>query len=316
MTPEGAPLLEYAYAAARWGWYAALFLVLGAGTYAPPLFRARTALDAVEPELSRTITTRAALIGLAAAILLILLALLRLYLQVRSLLEPGEPVTGEYVRALLGTSWGKGWTGQVAVAALAAGAFAWARAGGRVAWMLAHATGGGLGLTTGTTGHAVTETAGRYGLLLDAAHVWAGGLWLGGLALLLIAAIPAARQLEPAARHRAVRALVADFSRRALIVAPVAVLLGVWLAATYLGWRWPLDITRSGYGRVLGLKLLALAAVGVLGAWNWRVVQPALARNEGERRIRRAGAAELALGALLLAVTAVLVATALPGDGM
>jgi putative copper resistance protein D len=313
---EGASLLDVWFAAARWGWYAALFLVLGAGTYAPSLFGARTALDAAEPDLARRISTRAARTGLLASLALVVLTLLRLRLQLQTFLEPGEPLTWELVTATMGTTWGTGWLGQAALALLAIPAFALARRGSRGGWTLAHATGGGLGLVAGATGHAVTQVGGRFGFLLDAAHVWAGGLWLGGLALLLGSALPATRALAPDARRPVIRALVADFSRRALVVAPAAVLLGGWLAVSYLGWRWPLELTQSSYGRLLGLKLLALVGVGLLGAWNWRVVQPGLARGDAERRLFRSGAMELLFGALLLAATAVLVATALPGEEM
>lgn len=316
MNGEGSSLLDVSFATARWGWYVALFLVLGAGTYAPSLFGARTALDAAEPAVARQISRRAARAGLFAALALTLLTFLRLRLQLQTFLEPGEPLPRDLVTATLGTAWGKGWLGQAALALLAIPAFAWARTGSRGGWMLAHAAGGGLGLVAGATGHAVSNVGGRYGFLLDAAHVWAGGLWLGGLALLLASALPTTRALEPGAKRQVIRALVADFSRRALIVAPAAVVLGGWLAVSYLGWRWPLELTQSSYGRMLGLKLLALVGVGLLGAWNWRVVQPGLARGDEPRRLVRSGATELLFGALLLAATAVLVATALPGEEM
>ena len=316
MNGEGTSLLDAGFAAARWGWYVALFLVLGAGTYAPSLFGARTALDAAEPDLARRISTGAARTGFYAALALVGLTFLRLRLQLQTFLEPGEPLTRELVTAVMGTTWGTGWLGQAALSLLAIPAFAWARRGGRGGWTLAHAAGGGLGLVAGATGHAVTQVGGRYGFLLDAAHVWAGGLWLGGLALLLGSALPATRALQGDARRQVIRALVADYSRRALLVAPAAVLLGGWLAVSYLGWRWPLELTQSSYGRLLGLKLLALVGVGLLGAWNWRVVQPGLARGDNEHRLLRSGATELLFGALLLAATAALVATALPGEEM
>jgi len=67
---------------------------------------------------------------------------------------------------------------------------------------------------------------------------------------------------------------------------------------------------------VLAIKLAALAGVAALGAFNWRVVQPALSRPAGESRLRSAAVFELVLGVILLAATAVLVALPLPGDGM
>ena len=41
---ESFTLLDAGYAAARWGWYLTVFLVLGASSYAPFLLRARTGL--------------------------------------------------------------------------------------------------------------------------------------------------------------------------------------------------------------------------------------------------------------------------------
>jgi putative copper export protein len=182
--------------------------------------------------------------------------------------------------------------------------------------MIGVASGGGLGVVAGMTGHAATAKSGPYGLLLDAAHVWAGGLWLGGLAVLLIAGLSACRRLPDERRIPAVRALVGDFSRRALVFAPLTVGLGVWLGARYLGWSFPLHLLDSRYGLVLALKIAALIMVGGIGAYNWKVVQPRLAAASGEKRLRRSGRLELIFGLLLLAATAVLVALPMPGDEM
>src|ERR1051326_4448997 len=105
-------------------------------------------------------------------------------------------------------------------------------------------------------------------------------------------------------------------SRRALLFGPLTMGLGVWLAARYLGWSWPFHLTESSYGLVLAVKLAALAAVGAMGAYNWRVVQPALARPEGEERIGHSAGLELLFGLLLLAATAVLVEIPFPDEAM
>ncbi len=307
-------LLDAAYAAARWGWYLAAFLLLGAGSYAPFLVRMRTGVDATHPELARTLTRRAARIGFGAALTLVALSLLRLYLQSRTLLDPDEPVSREFLQAVLGSTWGHGWTRQALMVLLATLAFAAARGGSRPGWMIAAAASGGLGLTMGMTGHAATEKAGRLGLLLDAGHVWAGGFWLGGLAVLLFVGVGACRTLPATERPQLLRALVADFSRRALIFGPLTVGLGIWLAIRYLGWTWPVHLFESRYGVTLAVKLAALVLVGAMGAYNWRVVQPSLAGPEGEGRLRRSARLELLFGLLLLAATAVLVALPFPGD--
>lgn len=309
-------LLDAAYAAARWGWYLAAFLILGAGSYAPFLIRIRTGLDATHPELAGDFARRAARIGARAGVALLLLTGLRLYIQTRTLLGPDEAESTEWLRATLATTWGRGWIRQALMALLATLAFVPAARGSRLGWMVAAAASGGLGLTAGMTGHAVSAKAGPGGFLLDAAHVWAGGLWLGGLAVLLLAGLPACRGLPVEERPALHRALVGDFSRRALLFGPLAIGLGVWLAARYLGWSWPLHLTGSRYGVVLAFKLAALAGVGVMGAWNWRVVQPGLVRPDGEARLRRSARLELLFGTLLLAVTAVLVALPFPGEEM
>lgn len=313
---EGFGSLDAAFAAARWGWYLAAFLLLGAGGYAPFFVRLRGGQTVSHPGLAEAVSLRSARIGVRSALALLLLAALRLWLQSRTLIDPGEPVTRDLVQAVLGSTWGHGWLRQVAMALVAVLAFRAARAGGALAWMIATLAGAGLALTSGMTGHAATEKAGLTGLLLDGAHLWAGGLWLGGLALLLTAGLDAAATLPEEARPEAVRALVADFSRRALVAAPLTVVLGSALAVRYLGWGWPLELTGSGYGRTLLTKLAALLLVAGIGAWNWRVVQPTIAAPGGVDRLRRTAAAELLFGVLLLAFTALLVALPMPGEEM
>ena len=108
--------------------------------------------------------------------------------------------------------------------------------------------------------------------------------------------------------------MVADFSRRALIFGPITIGLGVWMAVQYLGWRWPLDLFQSSYGWTLAVKLGVLLVIACLGAYNWRVAQPALGDPAGERRFWGSALMELVFGGLLLAVTAVLIALPFPGE--
>jgi putative copper export protein len=313
---ESFTLLDAGYAAARWGWYLTVFLVLGAAGYAPFLLRARTALSATHPGIAAELARRSARIGLWASVFLLGFLAIRLYLQSRTLLEPGEPVTADFLEAVIGTGWGRGWLRQAAMGLLALLGFAAATRASRFGWMVAAAASGGLGLVAGMTGHAATERGGELGFVLNAAHIWAGGFWLGGLAVLLLAGLAACRGLSAEERPGLVRTLVADFSRRALVFGPLAIGLGVWLAIRYLGWRWPLELFDTSYGTALAVKLIALAGVAAIGAYNWRVVQPSLTQPVGETRLRSSSVRELVLGAILLAATAVLVALPLPGDQM
>ncbi len=307
-------LLDAVYAAARWGWYLSVFLVLGAGSYAPFLFGRRTALGATDPDVSTRISRRSARIGFLAALALLLFTALRLYLQAKTLIDPDEPVTGELLKAVLQSAWGHGWQRQATLGLLAVFTFRAAMAGSRFGWMVSSAAGGGLGLASGMTGHAVTERAGAMGWILDAAHVWSGGFWLGGLAVMLIAGVGTCRTLPTERRMPLIRALVGDFSRRALIFAPLTIGLGVWLAIRYIGWSWPLQLFDTSYGTALAVKLGLLVVIAALGAYNWRVAQPGLADPSGEARFRKSGRLEIAFGAVLLVATAVLVALPLPGE--
>ena len=116
---EAYTLIDAAAAAARWGWLAAVFLVLGAGSYAPFLFHSRTHLEATDPDIADVLPRRAAGIGFVAGLALLVLTALRLYLQARSLQEPSEPVTAELLGAVLDTDWGTGWKRQAVLTVIA-----------------------------------------------------------------------------------------------------------------------------------------------------------------------------------------------------
>ena len=97
------------------------------------------------------------------------------------------------------------------------------------------------------------------------------------------------------------------FSPVALACAGVVAVTGVAAAWWHLGALSAL--WTSAYGRTLLLKLGLLTLVAAIGAYNWRRVRPTLGHEPGARRLQRSSAAELAVGALVVTVTAVLVAT-------
>jgi copper transport protein len=72
------------------------------------------------------------------------------------------------------------------------------------------------------------------------------------------------------------------------------------------------DLWATPYGRALLLKLALLAAVAALGWHHWRRAGPRLGTAEAVPPLRRSIRAEVALGALVLLVTAVLVALPTP----
>jgi putative copper export protein len=101
--------------------------------------------------------------------------------------------------------------------------------------------------------------------------------------------------------------------------------LGV-TAGVVMGWRYagPLGaLLESEYGRTLAVKALLAVAVLALGAWHWRVAVPrwqASLSSEAQaeetaaaRRVRRSVMAEVVLFAVVLLLSAILVALGAPG---
>ncbi|HET7321019.1 MAG TPA: CopD family protein, partial [Longimicrobiaceae bacterium] len=84
-------------------------------------------------------------------------------------------------------------------------------------------------------------------------------------------------------------------------------IFAAWLHLTAVS-----DLWTTPYGRTLLLKLVLLLGVFGTGAYNWLRVKPSLGGEEAAAHLRRSAAAELGIGVIVLAVTAMLVATPLP----
>lgn len=170
-----------------------------------------------------------------------------------------------------------------------------------------------LAFTPAMSGHAVASPEWRpAAILADALHVMGAGGWLGSLLFVVAVGVPAALRLPEDARGPAVADLVNAFSPTALILAGVTGATGIFAAWLHLG-SLP-ALWETVYGRTLLVKLAVLSVVAGTGAYNWLRVRPALGDVRGARRIRRSAGVELVVGLLVLAVTAVLVATPPPAD--
>ncbi|HEY8061813.1 MAG TPA: CopD family protein [Gemmatimonadales bacterium] len=247
--------------------------------------------------------------------LLIAAVLARGALQLLSLLDPGDVVTLDLVyHGLLSGSWGHAWLLQVVAAAIALGLLSYR--GDRVsvpdpftivliALMLWAQTG---------MGHAAGDNwPGPVGRLLDLTHLVGIGIWLGTLAVLTFAAVPL---LGHASRLPTLAAVVREFSVYARVGAALAVASGATAALVYTGGSIGI-LTQSTWGRLLIIKVACMCGVLAVGWYNWKIVTPALEGLDADcrRRLRRAISVELALGLLMLAITTVLVASPLPGEG-
>jgi putative copper export protein len=129
------------------------------------------------------------------------------------------------------------------------------------------------------------------------------------LAIALVG-LPLAFRLDRDDRWTVVADIVHTFSPAALVFASVAALAGVFIAWTHLPTLSAL--WTSEYGRILLLKLGLIAGTALIGAYNWLRVRPSLGDPTSARRLRRSASVELAIAALVVAVTAVLVATPMP----
>lgn len=148
--------------------------------------------------------------------------------------------------------------------------------------------------------------------LINPMHALAGGLWIGTLFYLLAAGLPEAmRATRTTERREALTArLIGAFSPLALGAAATLALFGsitAWRHLKHLRALWS-----TPYGIALIVKLCAVAGVVGLGAWNWKRVKPRLGAEGGARALRSSARAEVLVAAVVLLITAVLVALPSP----
>ena len=338
------------YVAVRWLGFGAMLVLVGAVAFRW-LVLPRVHMDAgVDAAVLRGASeVGAARAGLAAAVVLAVATVLRLLAQSVALHGAANAFDPFLVSTMLThTTWGWAWLLQAAGVAVAVLAFRLVGRGirggitasaapaqpaieaeptaahepsvkpasthsdrVRSGWMLAAAAALAVALASALSGHAAAvEGLGPLPVLADALHILSAGAWLGSLFVVLFAGIRAAGTAGEG-RARGVAGLVNAFSPVALASAAVLAATGVFAAAMQL--ERVAALWQSGYGRTLLVKLALLSVVFATGAYNWKRVQPALGQEAAVGRLRRSAGVELAVGVVVLLVTAVLVATAPPG---
>ena len=238
-------------------------------------------------------------LGAAAAAMLLIAAAFRLLAQAESFLDPGEYLSLAAVKAVLSTEWGRGWwiqVGSALVAILASlGPSMLAMAGALL-----------VSVTLPLTGHAMDSPGGPVlGVALHGLHAFAGALWLGTLAVALFTWQRSDPPERSGRRHARLARLIEKFSPMALASAFVLVATGTAEAWSLVGSF--AALRETVYGRRLLLKLALLVVLLGIGTYNWRVVRPLLGGRGASRRLLRAAVLELAVGLLILGVTASLV---------
>ncbi|HZK78262.1 MAG TPA: CopD family protein, partial [Gemmatimonadaceae bacterium] len=184
------------------------------------------------------------------------------------------------------------------------------------AWRLVLIAAIALVVTPAFGGHAISSDQAWIAVPVDIVHVAAGSMWVGTLTVIVFVAISACLKtpdgVSPGAR---LAALINAFSPLALICGGSVVATGIAASLIHAP-RFSSLLTSTfwttPYGSALFRKLIFVVLLFFAGAWNWRRMRPRLGGDDALAPMRRSATIELLLAATVLALTAVLVALAIP----
>ncbi len=111
------------------------------------------------------------------------------------------------------------------------------------------------------------------GVMVDWLHTLAVGFWAGGLAALVLALPSALAPYSGDARRLALLAALRRFSRLAAGCLVLVIASGIYSAFNWVSS--PADMTTTGYGMALGVKLLLVAGLVGVGAAHQMALNPA-----------------------------------------
>ena len=264
------------------------------------------------------LTGRVERVGLGAALGLILAWALAFVVQVAAFRDPFVPLREDVSFLLWNTAWGGAWLVQGSVGVVLLLVFLRLVRSRRAARRKTGESGRmGAGwrsvagliplvpLTQALSGHAMGET----GLIriaavgADAVHGLAAGVWIGSLAVILLANWPAPRNRPLlTAQFRA-------FSPLAVLGVSLLVGAGGFLSIIHLAAL--ADLWQTAYGRTLLAKVAVAGVALALGYRNWRKGLPRIEKTAGEaERVRVRAAIEVTAALAVLGLTSFL--TALP----
>ncbi|HXE80198.1 MAG TPA: CopD family protein [Vicinamibacterales bacterium] len=302
---SGETLAEIFLVASRLIWYGGIVSVLGACAL-------RVVLASTDGPARAAAERTAAATGLAGAAILVVGTFARLFAQAYDSFGIEEPLTADLVW-IVATDlppWSTGWQLQLVTAVAALAVFVRARSR-RPPWRIATVVAAAIAATAPLTGHAVAQSEGPLlPVAVQAAHVLGAGAWIGGLFVLALPHLRRRAQGNPSGS--AVATAVEAFSPLALTSAGLLALSGA--ATLFLYLEAISDLWTTTYGRTLLAKLAFVAAVAAAGFVNWRVIRPRLLAGGSPAPLRRSATIELALAAVVLVLTAVLVGLPQPGE--
>ena len=288
----------------------ALVTVLGSIAFALFVLPAVSSVTAEgSAPLRDSIEARLGSLGVAGGWTLLLLAAVRLVSHGTTLSGSASALSiGDLGDLLTGSTFGRGWLLQVAAAITLLFVL---RSTTVARWQVLAVVAVALAISASLLGHpAAVADVPILAVGLDAVHVLAAGGWAGAILVMSVAAVPQvvrgpADQCLPVART-----VLRAFTPLALTCAAVLVVTGAasaWLQLRDIGL-----ILGSEYGLVLLRKVVIVLLIAVLGAYHWRVAQPALDTERSVARLRTSLALDIALVLLVLVLTAILTGTAPP----
>ena len=258
--------------------------------------------DRIGSELVWRMESRAAVVGIAASILVIIAGFVRIYLEARMMNDMPGMQRMTMTDMVMHTRWGFALRLEIIAAFLALISFAIAIPRVRGAWLIASLSAVVLAFTPALAGHAAATP--RFTTMMiatDFLHVLGASSWLGNLACVMLIGVPIILRNGGDERWQSVAALVNTFSPIAIASATIVVLSG--LTASWVHLERISDLWTTAYGQMLFRKLVFVAVTLAIGAYNFRMVQPQLLKAEGNVRLRRWTAMELGLGVIIILIT-------------
>jgi copper transport protein len=254
-------------------------------------------------------TDRMRRLATAALTLFVLATLMRLAAESTLIMSDGDSRVHAMLVVVRDTRWGHGW-------AIGAGGAVLAYLGlfiGRKAlpgWIVAAVGAVLVCLSEALTGHAAASSRSALAVAADVTHVLGAGGWIGGLAALLLSVFPAIGSLdrarEPQIGARVVRAYHASAVECVALVL-ISAVIAAWLRLPRLDALWT-----TTYGQVLLLKICVVLVILAFGWYHWRSAVTVDWSSRTGDSFRRSASAELVIGAIVVAITAVLISMPLP----
>lgn len=279
--------------------FVGLLVLIGTTTFRMLILpRAR----AINVEMNARMERRAAVLGFAASVLVIIGAFARIFLESEMMSAMPGMQTMSMTDMTMHTRWGFALRLELGAALVALVSFALAGRRLRGAWLVASIMAIVLAVTPALAGHAAASS--KFTSLMigsDFLHVLGGASWLGSLFAVIVVGVPLSVTLDGVERWSSFASLVNSFSPIALASAAVVVVSGLiasWVHLEHLSALW-----QTRYGQTLMIKLTLVAITLVIGAYNFRKVQPQLVSEEGLTRLRRSARLELLVGFLIIVVT-------------